>query len=232
LPNDNRFPVWSPDGSQVAFFTQGAGVMTLRADGSERTPRRLRSDTLGPMVWSAAGELLCVASPGDIFAVPAAPSDQRRPVVVTDSVEYDPALSPDGNWLAYVSNRTGASEVWVQRYPEGVAVRVSNNGGYEPLWATNGHELYYRQGDAIMKVAVQTAGEFSFEAPQQLFSGRYLQSPSAYFRSYDVARDGRFLMILPDDKGSTAVPASIVVVQNFAEELKRRVRPSGEQDKK
>ena len=106
-------------------------------------------------------------------------------------------------------------------------MRVSSNTGYEPLWSADGRELFYRQDAAVMAVAVETGNEFSFAAPKPLFSGPYLQRPNQGARGYDVARDGRFLMILTGDENRTAAPASIVVVQNFGEELKQRVRPSG-----
>jgi hypothetical protein len=77
-----------------------------------------------------------------------------------------------------------------------------------------------------MTVAVETRNEFSFTAPKLLFSGPYVQRLDSRSRGYDVARDGRFLMILPGDENRAPAPASIVVVQNFAEELKQRVRPS------
>jgi serine/threonine-protein kinase len=225
LPNDNRSGVWSPDGRQVAFFSfGGGGPMTLASDGSERAPRPLRptAETLVPHAWSAAGELIVSRFTGDIVAIPAVPTSDVRNVVASDSLENDPALSPDGRWLAYVSNRTGQAEVWVQRYPEGVPVRVSSSGGYEPLWSADGRELFFRDGAAMMAVAVETGDEFSFAAPRALFSAPYVQRAAPLNRGYDVAPDGRFLMILPADENRTATPASIVVVQNFGEEIRQR----------
>ena len=107
-----------------------------------------------------------------------------------------------------------------------MAQRVSSNGGHEPLWSADGRELFYLLGNSVMAVAVTPGPEFSFTAPRTLFSGPYLQDTSAGTRTYDVARDGRFLMILPAGENAAGAPASIVVVQNFGEELKRRVRPS------
>jgi serine/threonine-protein kinase len=225
LSNNNRFPVWSPDGRQVAFLVVGSGVATLASDGSEPAPRPLHAENLRPHVWSLDGELILSRFAGDIVATAAATTSEIRMVVASDSNEYDPALSPDGRWLAYVSNRSGESEIWVQGYPTGGPQRVSSNGGYEPLWSVDGSELFYRQGDAVMAVAVDTDAEFPFAAPQPLFSGPFVQDPNPGTRSYDFARDGRFLMILPGDDNA-AGPASIVVVQNFGEEIKRRVRPN------
>jgi hypothetical protein len=103
-------------------------------------------------------------------------------------------------------------------------VRVSRDGGFEPQWSHDGRELFYWQGNAMMAVAVNSDGDFSFAAPMQLFSGRYFQFPAPGARTYDVASDGRFLMILPGDENTAATPASMIVVQNFTEELKERVR--------
>lgn len=105
-------------------------------------------------------------------------------------------------------------------------MRVSSAGGYERLWSADGRELFYPQGNAVMVVSFETGAEFSFGAPRILFTGPYVQRAEPLSRGYDVARDGRFLMILPGDENTAAALGSIVVVQNFAEELKQRVRPS------
>jgi serine/threonine-protein kinase len=233
LPNDNRLPVWSPDGKRVAFLsaTGAPDVLTTPADGSALAPQSLHIQRAAPHVWSAGAELILMSFAGgapDIIAAPAAGTGEVRKVVASEFSEFDPALSPNGRWLAYVSNRTGQDEIWVQGYPEGVPVRVSGNGGYEPLWSADGRELFYRQGAAMMAASVETGAEFSFAAPKQLFTGDYLGNAAPGVRGYDVARDGRFLMILPQaNEGRAPASASVIVVQNFTEELKQRVRPSG-----
>ena len=103
-------------------------------------------------------------------------------------------------------------------------MRVSRDGGFEPHWSADGHELYYLQGDAVLAVSVQTGDDLSFSAPTKLFSGTYIMNPGAVFRSYDVARDGRFLMLeQPGGEAANAPAAGIVVVQNFTHEIERRV---------
>jgi serine/threonine-protein kinase len=229
LRSPNVFPVWSPDSKQVAFLEFGAQpkIFTLPADGSVLTPRELgpEADTIAPVVWTAAGELIGVANPlnPDIVALTITAPGNVRPIVASESAEFDPALSPNGRWLAYASNRTGHAEIWVQGYPDGVPVRVSTGGGYEPEWSADGRELFYLQGASMMAVAVQTEREFSFGAQARLFTGQFSLIARPEARSYDVARDGRFLMIDPAPSDNAAVSASIVVVQNWTEELKQRV---------
>jgi Tol biopolymer transport system component len=230
LPNDNRFPIWSADGTQVAFANLDGtrvGLFTMPADGSTLRPQSLRGQTgvAGLHVWSAAGELLLtIGGASDVAALPLTGSGELRPIAASDYREFDPALSPNGRWLAYVSNRTGRDEIWVQGYPDGVPVRVSSNGGYEPQWSADGRELFFRAGEAMMAVDVETGEEFSFATPQQLFAGSYVQSVSPGSRGYAVARDGRFIMIQAANQVDESARSSIVVVQNFTEEIKQLTR--------
>jgi Tol biopolymer transport system component len=231
LPGNVVFPVWSFDSQQIAFArfdgTSSSTMYTLPADGSVLAPEPLATEAVAPKVWSATDELILLVlrniSNFDIAARPIRAQGETRLIVATDFSEFDPALSPDGRWLAYASNRTGRNEIWVQAYPDGVAVRVSTNGGYEPQWSADGKELYYLEGNAMMAVAVETDREFSFEAPEQLFVGSYSVNPSGLSATYDVARDGRFLMIESPGTSTGPPPASIVVVENWATELEQRV---------
>jgi serine/threonine-protein kinase len=231
VANDNRSAVWSPDGRQIAYLSIGVppGIYTLPADGSALAPRPLPTEGIvgQPQAWSAAGELLFTPAPPDlsIRGVPAAVAGEIRDLVATDYSEFDAALSPDGRWLAYVSDRSGANEVWVQGYPDGVAVRVSQNGGFEPRWSADGRELFYLQGNALLAVAVESEQEFAFAAPVRLFSDvQFFFFSGPAIRTYDVARDGRFLMIQSEAATQPdAAPSTIVVVQNWFEELRQRV---------
>jgi Tol biopolymer transport system component len=235
VAGDNRNAVFSPDGAQIAFVRAAAAnsnVYVTPADGSVRDPQPLRSEGIlgAPGVWANGDDLIVVlfrltgGFSSDIVATLAAPAGEIHDVVVTDDEEFDPALSPNDRWLAYVSNRTGENEIWVKRYPDGVPVRVSRSGGYEPRWSADGRELFYLQGSSMMAVAVEAEDDFSFGAGVQLFDASYLVLSQPFVRTYDVARDGRFLMIESDGgTAGAAAPSSFVVVQNWAEELKQRV---------
>jgi hypothetical protein len=227
-------PVWSPDGGELALWASPvggpSGVYTVAADGGS-APKLLAAPEPAPVpeAWTTEGELL-VTRRRDIQAMAATSPGELRDVVSTESYEYQPALSPNGRWLAYASDRSGRLEIWVKEYPDGAAaVRVSGNGGYAPTWAASGRELFYVSLDgAMMSVAVDTELDFSSRQPVELFKESFRNYPTSA-RFYDVAPDGRFLMIRRQQASVPVVQprppnaAGIVVVQNWFEELKRLV---------
>ena len=89
-----------------------------------------------------------------------------KPLFQSEASERNPAISPDGQWIAYASDRTGRFEVYVERFPMLSERRlVSAGGGTEPLWSPDGRELVYRSGDAIMNVPVRTEPDLAIETP-------------------------------------------------------------------
>jgi Tol biopolymer transport system component len=232
----NGFGVWNPDGKTIAFSANrdngAVAIYTLPADGSGRDPQLAQRLGALPAAWMSTGDVIAwrfdTGGQGDIVAARVDGQGDVRNVVATPDAERFPSLSPDERWLAYVTNRTGVPEVWVKRYPDGAPVRVSRSGGLEPVWSRDGRELFYRRDDAMLAVAVaaeQTAETLSFEAPVELFKEpSYFRSSAPIVRSYDVAPDGRFLMIQPEGGANRPVESdNIVVIENWIEEVKRRV---------
>jgi Tol biopolymer transport system component len=134
-------------------------------------------------------------------------------------------FSPDGRWLAYVSDESGRPETYVQPYPgPGGKWLISTEGGTEPIWNRNGRELFYRNGNKMMAVDVAAQPVFSAGTPRTLFERQYSLTPFPQTGArYDVSPDGqRFLM----EKQSEQVLTQINVVLNWFEELRRRV-PAG-----
>ena len=137
-------------------------------------------------------------------------------------------MSPNGRWIAYESNLSGRWEVYVQRFPElTTRWQVSTDGGESPTWSADGRELFYRRGKAMMSVRVATNGSsFRYGTSEVLFEGPYApEDPARCARSYAVAPDGRrFLMMKEEGRRRDDADASqIVVIRNWAEELKRLV---------
>jgi Tol biopolymer transport system component len=138
--------------------------------------------------------------------------------------EQAPALAPDGRFLAYTSNETGRSEVYVVPFPNAAAAKwpVSSSGGTEPRWSHNGRELFYLDGSFnLVSVPVNTRPTFSAGTPRTLFSGQqYLHN--ANHQQYDVSPDDkRFLMIRPVNGQASA---GLIFVENWFEELKANPR--------
>ncbi len=129
---------------------------------------------------------------------------------------------PNGRWIAYVSNESGRDEVYVRSFPElQNQTPVSTQGGVEPLWSRDGTELFYRSPRSMMVVSIATEPSLSLGRPQRLFEDRYIRSGYPW-TTYDVAPDGRRLLMLQTRPG-TAAPQEIAVVLSWFEELKRLV---------
>jgi protease II len=132
-------------------------------------------------------------------------------------------FSPDGEWLAYVSDETGQQEVYVRRYPSGErGQQVSRNGGGQPVWSADGRTLFYRMGGRMMAVDITTKPAFRSETPTQLWDKPLFQQALFGVHNYDVAADGRFLMLrVPDQAATTQVRVNVVM--NWLSELQERV---------
>ena len=175
-----------------------------------------------PMSWSADGRHLAFdeRKPGaqrDVWVLTR--GGDPSPFVLTAFDEWSPAFSPDGLWLAYVSNESGRNEVYVQPYPgPGGKWPISSEGGTEPAWSPDGRQLFYRRGDQIVSVAVQTTPDFSAGATRVLFDGPYEVLEGA--RTYDVMPDGKRFVMVRRDAGD--VPQRFYVVSNWFQELNAR----------
>jgi Tol biopolymer transport system component len=151
------------------------------------------------------------------------------PLLRTRFNEQNGDRSMDGLWLAYESDSSGSWEIYVRPFGDVAAGQwqVSTAGGIQPVWARNGKELFYLAPDgSVMSVAVSASGGvWRADTPVKLFHGTYYTRTAAPPRMYDVSADGqRFLMLKPvADTDQVAGAPRLVVVQNFAEELKRRV---------
>jgi Tol biopolymer transport system component len=150
-------------------------------------------------------------------------------------MEFNPQISPDGRWLAYTSTESIGEalkgEIYLRPFPEVDKGKwlISISGGHSPLWAHNGRELFYRNGDATMVVAVETNPTFKPGKPQTLFRGKYFSYiPGIELTPWDISPDGkRFVMTTllqsADGKSEEKRQRKINIVLNWTEELKQRV---------
>src|SRR5262249_13141857 len=177
---------WTPDSQRIAFTSSKDGVLNLywqRADGSGGPERLTNRDGFQlPQSFSPDGQLLAYGDSNpkgsvDIWVLRM--SDRKaQPFLTTPFVEAAPQFSPDGHWLAYISNESGRYEVYVQAYPgPGGKHQVSADGGTEPMWNPKGGELFYRDGDRLMAVEITTQPTFSAGTPRILFEHHSMPTP-------------------------------------------------------
>jgi serine/threonine-protein kinase len=230
------FPTWLPDGRRLAFAWEKTGVLNIycqAADGSTPMERITQSEVeQDPGSWSPDGKTLAFVearSETDQHILLLNLADRHMtPFLNSRFTEGYPEFSPDGQWMAYVSDETGRGEVYVQSIPPGRGKwRISDGGGFQPIWARSGKQLFYRSGgtelqglNQVWVVDVQTGTTFSVGKPKLLFEqpGYGVGDP---IRAWDVAPDGeRFLMVKLEERKPQPL-TGMVLVQNWFEEVRR-----------
>lgn len=194
---------------------------------------RQSANTTNEVFDSGAGQF-AVSATGSLLYVPAVVDVETRhatPLLHGTAHEYYPDISPDGRWIAYVSNESGRNEVYVQPFPGlGSRHQISIDGGTAPAWSRDGRELFYTTtttlgGQAsvtkMMAVSVKLAPAFVASRPRLLFEGQY--GATAIVRPYDISLDGqRFLMVKQKERPPISA-SQMILVQNRVDELKARV---------
>ena len=232
--SSNQPPVWSLDGQRLIYLStrnREYGFWEKQAAGTSAATLVLPVETYAQsMSWSKDGTWLVYqlrrptggGRVNDIFGYQPDLGGSPIPLVATDFDEKNPTLSPDGRWLAYDSNRSGQYEVYVRPFPivDGdVRFRVSNEGGVQPSWAHNGHELFYVNGDdELVAVEFEAGQTFRPLTENPLFSldGYYFWPGYNHSFAVDV-NDDRFLMLKFEESWELSLTF------NFFEELKQRV---------
>jgi Tol biopolymer transport system component len=223
-PFDDRFVFsTSADGVEGLF----AKVFESRGGGGAR-PLLPGSSDMKVTDWTRDGAQIIfhrknADGPNDIWRAAAQPSG-AEPVALIRSPndERDAALSRDGRWVAYVSNRSGGADIYVAPFPAGgPETRVSREGGTQPRWSPTGDELYFVHGDRLMAVTVSTSPAVAVSKPKLLFSDPGLAMASEPGeRRYDVAPDGQRFIVVSPSLESGGTPAAIRVTENWFEEFR------------
>ncbi len=212
---ENASPIWSPDGTRVAFASTRSGksgIYVKPVDGASADELIVESTTtMEPMSWSADGKLIVYDATGnsqDVWAVPVSGDKKPFPLLQSPATEVNPQVSPDGKWMAFQSNESGRNEIYVRPFPDGPGKwQVSTDGGQYPRWRRDGKELYFTFNNSMHAAAIRVVGS-SLEpgVPRVLFgfAPMALGTDHPPYHRYAVAADGqRFLISQAGDGALT-----------------------------
>ena len=222
LAADGIAPLWAPDGSRVAYTSRaGHDIYVRRVTDDPGTQPLVRNQTVKVLnEWSRDGRHIVYAEHStatklDLWVLPL-DGGPARPLLNTSFNEAQARLSPDGRWMAYVSDESGTSEVYVRRYPAMDDPQVvSAGGGGQPQWRPDQKELFYLAQDrSLMAVAVHGSESLSYGSPRRLFRTSIGTAPSAARDSYAVMSDGQSFLI--DGRLDRDRNAPITMMLNWA----------------
>ena len=225
-------PLWTRDGKRIVYTSGRDGAPNLfwkPADGTGQPEPLMAppSETNGALVANSItpdGKFLVysVGVPADIMLLPLDGERRPKPLMAQPRfAERGGDVSPDGRWIAYYSNESGAFQIYVRPFPDVNTGRwqVSSDGGTLPVWSRDGTELLYIDGHAhLASVAVERGATFSFGKTTTVLD---LSDSVAVYRNFDVTPDPKRFAVVKQQRSRTA-PA-FVVVENWFEELKQRV---------
>ena len=227
----NFAPTWTPDGKNLLFdaivsspertFATDAsrqrGLYRIAADGSS-APELIRATPQVSHITSIAGDYAAVmvtdpVTSTDLWLLSMHPPYEMQPFKRTPAVERQGSLSPGGRWMAYASNESGRSEIYVGPVPgPGGHKQISTEGGDQPRWVRNGREIVYRNGTKMMSVPVRIQPVFEVGKPVELFDRKF--DPGAAVGAYDVTADGQTFVMTRSERDN---PTQIRVVIGWPE---------------
>jgi len=231
--------IWTPDSKGIVFNSNlyGGPALNLfhQLTNSTDPPVRLTTSNFHqlPKSWSVDGRSLIFTEGihpdrgADINLLQMEGDTVSQPFINTSFNETQPTISPDGRWLAYVSDHQGREEVFVCSFPgRQEMTQVSIQGGVEPVWAPDGKEIYYRDvtGDHVMAVPMNLTSGLQLGKPSILLEGEFKQSTGPWGRNYDITPDGQWFLMINEGENESAA-THIHIVLNWFEDLKRLAPP-------
>jgi serine/threonine-protein kinase len=192
------WPVWSNDGERIGYSDDSDQTLRIESVGGTAGARSTIPNEGSTRIssWLPGDRVLAVSGRPQRLSQIGFLDLENGTVAWVDNGGSDHAMSafsPDGKWVAYSSNETGAWEVWIRSYPDGSVVRqISDGGGLETVWSPSG-EIFYRRGDRWMSVAITTEPTLSWSVPRQVFETDFVDTLG---RSYDVSSDGQSLYVV------------------------------------
>jgi serine/threonine-protein kinase len=238
-PSISRYPIWSPDGRYIVYEVVGAGMAWTRSDGSGK-PQSLTQSKHQQTPWSLTSDgkrlaflELTPQNQYDIWTI-SLESDgtglrggKPEPYLQTPFDQRHPSFSPDGRWMAYDSNESGAYQVYVRAYPDkGGKWQISNSGGTYPMWSHNGHELFFEALDNHIMVAAYTVKGDSFVADKpRAWSEKQIGGFFNTVKNVDLAPDGKRVVALMPVETTAGQKAQnqVTFLLNFSDEVRRKV---------
>ena len=202
-PAQERKPLWSPDGKKILYLSNRKGTFGFYLKGSnglgEEELIYASPENKHPSDWSSDGKYLvysALMSPdrrSDILILTMTGVRKPFPIAETEGNEWDPRFSPDGTWIAYMSDESGQNEVYVRRLTSGRKWQISRNGGARPRWANKGKEIYFMNlDDVLMMARLAFEGEkVHVSSIQPLFQSY----PTTFAGNYDITSDGKRFLI-------------------------------------
>ncbi len=225
---NSDYPIWTPDGKSIIYQSERGRRVSLFSklwDGSgaaEKLDESVNADIFSCETVSPDGKYVVFAQEGDIWILGLHDHTAPKRIMTSPSIESNPAVSPDGRWLSYISNESGQGELYVVPFPPGEGkYQISTNGANDARWLADGKTLLYTSSKSIMEVDVTLSPSFDFSRPKKV-----LELPQSWNNFWDVTPDGnRFVVGLT--KSSELQEAQVNLVVGWFSEMKNKFGSGG-----